>query len=112
MRTVYLIGKVTGLPRWWVKLKFGFWQNLLWWGGYDVINPIDRVPKYATYDQAMDMCLNVLLPKANIISIIPGWNKSKGSKDEIRHVIRENQKCRNRYLILKSKRYDNSSINA
>ena len=46
MKTIYLAGKVTGLPIHEVTMKFGSKQKQLEAKGYEVINPLELVSKH------------------------------------------------------------------
>lgn len=93
-KRIQLVGKVTGLPRWWAVLKFGFWDLWLTWNDYEVWNPVKIIPKEASYEAAMEMCLD-FIEINDVIFLIPGWEKSSGAIKEF------NAALTNKKIIMK-----------
>jgi hypothetical protein len=69
-KTVYIAGKVTGLPRWWVVVKFLFWQSYYEMLGYEVKNPVKLVHKSYSYNQAMGLCLELPLVRTKSLNTL------------------------------------------
>lgn len=91
MKTVYISGAITGHDVDEVRLKFKEAQLKLIAKGYRVINPyqacvnfneINPKKQLITWQDYMDYCLDVLLPKADIVALLPCWEHSKGAKIE------------------------------
>ncbi|RYF25159.1 MAG: DUF4406 domain-containing protein [Flavobacteriales bacterium] len=76
--TVYIAGKVTGLPYDAVKKKFDTRKAELIEKGYIVINPCDYIEPDANWITAMAICMQ-LLPLANAMSLLPDWQDSQGA---------------------------------
>src|ERR1035437_4684490 len=111
-RTIYLSGKVTKrtykplgktkglkviektLPRWWLWLKFMFWDLFYTGMGYKVYNPVKLIHKSCSYDQAMRTCLQ-LLEICDYICMIPGWRKSNGANIEFKKAAELGLTCLN-----------------
>lgn len=84
---VYLAGPMSGIP----ELNYqAFTQaayTLRAWG-YEVFNPIEEdLKEWGTMENAIKQCnyrdclrkdLNWILDKADILAILPNWEKSKG----------------------------------
>lgn len=60
-KTVYLIGKVTGLKPKVAALKYKLAKAICQEHGYDPVSPIDHVDPKATWNQAMKVCIPLLL---------------------------------------------------
>lgn len=81
IKTVYIAGKVTGLPYDEVYEKFRTCQLKLEANGYLVINPCDMISKNENWDTAMLLCLH-LIQFADYITLLPDWVESKGARME------------------------------
>lgn len=86
MKTIYLAGKVTGLPIHEVTMKFGFMQKELEAKGYNVINPLELVSKHAQgwqtdWQTAMKICIKYLMD-ADCAYFMSCWVNSEGAKFE------------------------------
>ena len=77
-RKCYIAGKVTGLPYDEVFDKFQSAAFGLKLADYDVVNPMEIVPKTASWDKAMDICIEAL-SKCDCIYMLPDWKDSKGA---------------------------------
>jgi hypothetical protein len=80
-RKCYIAGKVTGLPYDDVFDKFQSAAFGLKLADYDVVNPMEIVPKRASWDKAMDICIEALLT-CDCIYMLPDWKDSKGARLE------------------------------
>ena len=85
-KKVQIIGKVTGLNRIDVVLKFKEAQNHLEAQGYEVINPVVLVPADATHAKAMRMCLDSILT-VDAVAMLPDWVHSTGSQVEYQNAF-------------------------
>jgi hypothetical protein len=83
MKTIYIAGKVTGLPFPKVKTKFKAAQKALEEMGFEVLNPIEIVnDPLCDWNVAMRICIaNLML--ADAIYMLPCCNNSPGAKLEI-----------------------------
>lgn len=86
MKTIYLAGKVTGLPIHEVTMKFGSKQKQLEAKGYKVINPLELVSKHAQgwktdWHTAMKICIKYLMD-ADCAYFMPCWINSEGGNFE------------------------------
>lgn len=89
----YLSGPITGMPQQ-NKPAFTRASDSLRESGYGVLNPFDlfaepapvnptREEKRAYWQRAMRACLRVL-PDADVIAVLPGWERSEGAREEHR----------------------------
>lgn len=88
MKRVFISGKVTGLPRLYVVLKFNISEKKLRKKGYDVFNPTKEIPWDATWGEAMKICLPEL-KKCDSVYFQNDFYKSAGSRIEFDEAIRE-----------------------
>lgn len=86
-RTIYIAGKLTGLPRWYVVLKFGIIEFMLLIQGYIVLNPVRYINRHTAYEDAMKICFN-LIERSDYIYLQFDWVWSPGAKRELRHAIK------------------------
>lgn len=82
-RRVFLSGKVSGLPRWYVVIKFIIYDLFLTLMGYEVYNPVRDIDKKTSWDDALVICLSEL-SYCDYIYFQFDWNKSKGSCEEMK----------------------------
>ena len=89
---VYIIGKVTGEDRTICEAKFAAAEKKLRaLGVKTVINPLKLgIPTTWTYEQEMDLCLQVVREQANAIFLIPDWVNSDGAMREWHHAFNHN----------------------
>lgn len=84
---VYISGGITGVPDY--KENFYNAEAKLKDLGYSVINPAkvnDILPTDLTYDEYMKLDY-MMLDLCDAIYLIPGWNKSNGSKLELERAL-------------------------
>jgi hypothetical protein len=79
--TVYISGRVTGLPREGVEAKFNTAGALLHANGQNPINPLKAVPGGRTQREAMQKLLPLLLD-CDAILMLEDWEHSAGAKIE------------------------------
>jgi hypothetical protein len=79
--TVYIAGKVTGLPVEDYTHTFnsaaGKFRNM----GFHVVNPVEIVPTNTHWVKAMRLCIKELT-QCDYIHMLPGWTNSKGARIE------------------------------
>lgn len=80
-KTIYIGGKVTGLSRIEASHKFGAVQRPLIQEGHRTIVPLDIVPKDASWEVAMRICIAALMT-ADELHLLPNWNESRGAMIE------------------------------
>ena len=78
---VYIIGKITGLPREYVVEKFRKAELKLQGAGMIVVNPVNLVPEETTWNAAMRTCIGALV-KCDAVALCGDWHKSEGGKLE------------------------------
>lgn len=78
---VYIIGKITGLPREHVVEKFRKAEDKLKSAGMVVVNPVDLVHEDSTWHNAMRTCIGALV-QCDAVALLPDWHKSVGGKLE------------------------------
>ena len=84
---VYISGGITGVPDY--KENFYNAEAKLKDLGYSVINPAkvnDILPTDMSYDEYMEIDYK-MLDMCEVIYLIPGWNKSNGSKLELERAL-------------------------
>lgn len=78
---VYIIGKITGLPREYVVEKFRKAEDKLKSAGMVVVNPVNLVPEDTTWNAAMRTCIGELV-KCDAVALLSDWSRSAGGKLE------------------------------
>ncbi len=101
-KTIYLAGKVTGLPHEQVVEKFKRKQEELEAQGFDVINPVslleninmlradEGVEPFTEWHEIMQMCICFLCGGCHEIHMLPCWQDSKGATLERDIALRVN----------------------
>jgi|ERR1035441_1565056 hypothetical protein len=86
MRTIYIAGKITGLPFRRTYLKFLLREIMLLFYGFKPTNPMRDVPNDWEYGQQMSMCL-YLVHENDCIYLSHNWRNSPGAKKELKTYI-------------------------
>jgi hypothetical protein len=89
MKTIYIAGKVTGLPIVEVTHKFGQAQVDLEAKGFTVINPLAVVNDWhCPWPIAMRKCIAAMMT-ADAVLALPDWSASKGATVEVElaHIV-------------------------
>lgn len=91
MRTIYLSGKISGLPMLEVVEKFEIAERRLNVAGYKVINPVKldhSANEKRDWSLYMKTDLKAMLdPECNYIFMLPCWQSSPGAKFELQMAI-------------------------
>jgi len=81
-KTIYLAGKVTGLPPAEVHKKFRFAQARLEQNGHRVFNPVEHVTindmLEHSWEDIMKVCLAEMF-RCDEVHLLPCWNDSRGA---------------------------------
>lgn len=78
---IQIIGKITGLPRMDVIIKFKESEQQLLASGYSPVNPLNLVPAGMEWGQAMRLCIKSLL-EVDGVALQSDWSMSAGAKLE------------------------------
>ena len=82
-KTIYIAGKVTGLPYNQVKAAFAAAQRHWELAGYNVLNPMLLCAEGTEWQPAMRICLAALAQEADYIHPLPNWHQSRGAAFEM-----------------------------
>lgn len=82
MKNVYISGPMTGIKNL-NREAFEKAERLLRESGHFPINP-HRFPQLETYEECIQMDLEVIAMSAEAIALLPGWETSPGSKKELK----------------------------
>lgn len=85
--TIYIAGKISGLPYWRTYFKFLLREIMLWICGYDPINPMRVIPKDWEYHQQVQYGIHLAIG-ADCIYLAHNWRNSKGAYRELRAYMR------------------------
>lgn len=97
--SVYIAGKITGLPYNQVVHDFNWWHAKLNDLGYIVYNPVVFVPQHTSWQKAMQLCLPVLT-KATKALFLPNWHNSYGASIEMEQCIKQNKPLLSRGFVI------------
>ena len=81
MKRIYICGKVTGDPDYYIK--FLKEENRLFSLGYEPVNPAALISRKEEWSKAMRTAIRAML-LCDGVSLLPDWRKSKGAKIEAR----------------------------
>ncbi|TWP23506.1 DUF4406 domain-containing protein [Apibacter muscae] len=79
---VYIAGKVSGEPYEVCKAKFNHRAELLRAQGYEVVNPMEIVPKESNWREAMNICIRAIT-ECQAYFMLEDWRLSRGAKIEL-----------------------------
>lgn len=80
-KTIYIAGKVSGLPYHKASMKFGAYEKLLLTEGYTPVVPLNIVDRDDDWTTAMGKCI-VTLIQCDAVHFLPCWTDSPGAKLE------------------------------
>lgn len=82
MKSIYIAGKVTGMPYQLAVLEFSNAETMLQLQG-TVINPLRICKQEWSWLRCMIVCVWHLLTKCDRIYLLPNWHDSRGAKIEL-----------------------------
>jgi len=82
MTKVYIIGRVTGLPRHEVVSKFEKGEQMVKGMNMHPVNPINLVPEETHWSDAMRICIKALI-ECDAVLLLPDHESSRGSAMEL-----------------------------
>ncbi len=103
MKTVYIAGKVTGLPYLPTVEKFNQAEQRLSKAGYKVVNPMKIVPEETTWQDAMKTCV-AAISQCDCIYMLHDWKQSEGAVMELETALRLG------LTVVSSLTFDNGTI--
>ncbi|MBE9468996.1 MAG: DUF4406 domain-containing protein [Bacteroidetes bacterium] len=86
IKDIYLAGKVTGIEYEKCLRKFDVYELLLKSSEYNVTNPMHHISKHASWEEAMEISME-LLKTCDAIFLIKDWINSKGAKQELIYAL-------------------------
>jgi len=87
-KRIFISGKVTGLPRMAVELKFLSAEEKLSTPGTKVFNPVRHIAPETSWEAAMEVCLSYIKHEATHIYMLDNWRDSRGAKLELKEARR------------------------
>ena len=88
--TMYIAGKISGLPYRRTWLKFYLREQMLRLFGFYPLNPMRLVPNNISYKEQMEICLDIV-PNADCIYLSHNWRRSSGVIRELNNYIDTNK---------------------
>lgn len=104
MNVVYIIGKVSNLPRKSVEAKFARAEAMLSEAGFSVINPVEIVPQNTSWVDAMKICIRAIT-KCTHFYCLPCFKVSPGGLMEY-HIARRLELIEVTKSSLKKEKHD------
>ncbi len=80
-RTAYIAGKITGLPKGYVKDKFNLMARQLSGMGYKVVKPDAVTDDSKAWDDAVRNDIKKML-ECDEVHLLPDWQESRGAQLE------------------------------
>lgn len=80
-KTVYIAGKITGLPQQLAKERFHRAEQELAAMGYQVVSPASLYKKDKSWEDAMRENIRYMLD-CDEVHLLPGWQESRGAQLE------------------------------
>lgn len=90
MKNVYISGPMTGIKNL-NREAFERAEHKIQEMGHRVLNP-HRFPQQKTYEECIQMDLEVIAMAADAIALLPGWENSPGAKKELKAALDLNLK--------------------
>jgi len=81
IRTAYVAGKITGLPKEDVKQKFSMMENQLTGMGYHVVNPLAVTDDSHSWDASVRNDIKIML-ECDEVHLLSDWQESRGAQLE------------------------------
>lgn len=80
-KTIYIAGKVSGLPRYEVAIKFAAYKQVLQGKGHTPVVPLTLCNKDDAWHVAMKKCISALIT-CDEVHLLPCWTDSPGARLE------------------------------
>lgn len=85
MKTIYISGPMSGIEDL-NRSAFESAEKKIQKMGHVALNP-HRFPQLETYEECIQMDLEVIAMSAEAIALLPGWETSPGSKKELKTAL-------------------------
>jgi hypothetical protein len=90
-KTIYIAGKISGLPYKRTYYKFLLRELYLWFMGFNPVNPMREIPKDWTWHQQVEEGKNLAI-ECDCIYLSHNWRDSKGAYRELLAYLRAGKK--------------------